>query len=122
MQQVVKALAARPGVDCAGALERLSDNKAMYAQMLWLFFNDTSIEKLTDVLVSGDIQSAILEAHSMKGTAANLGLDALSKLAAHICQCLRDQRLKEARSGLVELELEYSELSHIVMMEGGHEE
>lgn len=73
-----------PGVDYESAIERMSDNTAFYVELLRLFFKDNPFKKLAELYDNGDYANAIYEAHSIKGTAANLGLVEIAQIASDI--------------------------------------
>lgn len=103
-----------PGVDYEGAVKRMSDNAAFYAKLLRLFFADNPLDRLVAALESEDMVKAIYEAHSMKGTAANLGLIRISQTAAQIMVHLKCNETIQAKAMLEELKLENHKVSSLV--------
>lgn len=53
------------------------------------FVNDPSYSDLKKALADADFQTAFRAAHSLKGTAATLGLDALASAASELTEALR---------------------------------
>ncbi len=53
------------------------------------FVNDPSYGDLKKALADADFQTAFRAAHSIKGTAATLGLDALASAASELTEALR---------------------------------
>lgn len=53
------------------------------------FVNDPSYSELKKALTDGDFKTAFRAAHSIKGTAAMLGLDALASAASELTEALR---------------------------------
>ncbi len=72
------------GVDMAGALARLGGNASLYRDLLIGFAADQAdaADRIGAALSLGDDEGAKRDAHTVKGVAANLGMDALSRHAA----------------------------------------
>ncbi len=104
MNSLEAMLARIPGVDYETAIKRMSDNAAFYAELLRLFFKDDPSKKLAAVMERGDYINAAYEAHSIKGTAANIGLTEISLIASKIHLCLKKGDTKQAKAMLAELE------------------
>ena len=71
----------------------LSDNQKKRLdqplQMLVCFSSDKEIGRIQAAFLSGDVHSAYLHAHSLKGLSAQLALPALREMAATLCDELR---------------------------------
>ena len=70
-------------------------------RFLRLFPLDDSFPRLSDV------QAAFRAAHTLKGVAANLGLERLRALASDMTECLRRGELSGAQARLAETETAY---------------
>lgn len=82
----VSELPTLTGVDLEKAIFRIGGNKQRYFEILRHFI-DSQVEELKQLsgLVAGqDMESLIRAAHTLKGSAANLGLDAIAQLAAEM--------------------------------------
>lgn len=99
-----------PGVDCASAIARLAGNEALYCELLEMFFEQNFAGRLRAALAAKDAQRAALEAHSLKGTAANLGFKSLSSTAASLEQAFRAGDFACAKDAFAAFEEEYGEL------------
>ena len=109
-----------PGVDYESAIERMSDDTAFYVELLRLFFNDNPSKKLVMLFEKGDYANAIYEAHSIKGTAANLGLVEIAQIAANIHLNLKRKDESQAKTMLQELEKACQLMSSIIdQLDGG---
>ena len=69
------------GVDLTGALARLRDNKGLYLKLVKSFFNSDFVAQVKTALAAGNYADARLHAHSLKGSAANLGMESVRALA-----------------------------------------
>lgn len=76
------------GGDYKTVLDRLP-GEDMIRRFLRKFPGDPSYANLQAALRAQDISGAFCAAHSLKGTAANLGLDALSENASVLTEALR---------------------------------
>lgn len=86
----IKRLYAMEGTDIPGAISRFMGNEEMYMSFLAeLFTEDTTFADLETAVSSGDSKGAETAAHTLKGAAANMGLDTLSKAADDIVQAAR---------------------------------
>lgn len=83
------------GADYHTITGRFMGNELMYMKFLDMFFNDKSIEELGAALNSGHLKEAFEAAHTLKGIAANMGLDPLSQAVCAIVEPLREQRTQE---------------------------
>ncbi len=86
------------GIELDGARRRLAGNDKLLAKLLARF-----VEQQADVSVriaaqdaAGDNQSAVREAHTLKGLAGNLGMTAIAALAAKIEAALVERQPIEA--------------------------
>lgn len=76
-------------------------------RFLRLFPLDDSFPQLSEALERGDVQTAFRAAHTLKGVAANLGLERLRALASDMTECLRRGELSGAQARLAETETAY---------------
>lgn len=91
-----------PGLDVAGGLRRVANNRQLYRTLLAKFVEgqETAAGTIREALTKGDRFSAERVAHAAKGAAANLGALELSLRAGDLEHALRtglsDGRLNEA--------------------------
>ena len=79
-------------------------------RFLRLFPLDDSFPQLSEALGRGDVQTAFRAAHTLKGVAANLGLERLRALASDMTECLRRGDLSGAQARLAETEAAYRQV------------
>jgi two-component system, sensor histidine kinase and response regulator len=72
------------GVDTQTALRRTGGNPKRYEMLLRKFAETTAMQQIRDALAAGDAETAAREAHSLKGSAANLGATAVANAAAEL--------------------------------------
>lgn len=89
-------------IDVASGLATLANNTTLYQRLLKRFTDKFSgmAEQLSELLNEDNIDHAILLAHSLKGTAGNVGTTSLHTLAAEIEQALKSNQLNDVRSKL----------------------
>lgn len=86
----IKKLYTVEGTDIPGAISRFMGNEEMYMSFLAeLFTEDTTFADLETAVSSGDSKGTETAAHTLKGAAANMGLDTLSRAADGIVQAAR---------------------------------
>lgn len=76
------------GGDFEDVLKRLL-NEDMIKKFVHRFPSDPSFKALEKAFFENDTEAAFLAAHTLKGTAANLGLENLSKEASFLTEILR---------------------------------
>ena len=79
-------------------------------RFLRLFPLDDSFPQLSEALGRGDVQTAFRAAHTLKGVAANLGLERLRALASDMTEYLRRGDLSGAQARLAETETAYRQV------------
>ncbi len=81
---------------------------------LGLFMSDPSFNELKEAFANNDAKTAFRAAHTLKGVAANLGLNTLSKSSSELTEDLRPL----AFTGNSKALLEKVELDYTVAVEG----
>ena len=99
-------VSARFGGTAAEAAPRLGGADTT-RRFLRLFPLDDSFLQLSEALGRGDVQTAFRAAHTLKGVAANLGLERLRALASDMTECLRRGEMPGAQALLAETETAY---------------
>ena len=84
----LKEFFAAVGGDDREVLERIP-SEDMVRRFLRRFPADPSHAELSAALAAGDLPTAFRAAHTLKGTAANLGLSALTDAASALTEALR---------------------------------
>lgn len=107
------------GVDYEGTMDRFLNNEGMLCKFLKKFPEDGSYAQILETVEKKDYTVAFRAAHTLKGVAANLGLESVRKHASEITEMLRDkaqdevdeQRLAEE---LVLLQEKYTEVCAVI--------
>lgn len=85
------------GVDISDGLNRLINNEAVYEKLLKKLPESVKQQEVLSFLDSGDIETAIQRAHSIKGVTGNLSVTPLYSAYTEIVNLLRANKLTEAR-------------------------
>ena len=92
-------------------LTRFAGMEKVLEKFLIKFSKDESIKKLEQAMNEGKTEDFERAAHTLKGLAANLGLDELSSEAAKCVQYLRQNNFEMAKN---QYSLIYSEYERII--------
>ena len=81
------------GLDTTGGLRRVAGNKEIYIKILKQFYSNFGnvIETIREFLLNSDYDSAILNAHSLKGVAGNIGHKHIQSAASELEKALHDK-------------------------------
>ena len=96
------------GVPVREMLQRFGEKEFLYVKYLSLFAKDATFAKLEQALEAGDVEAALVAAHSCKGLCANLGIYPLAELCGRARDLLRGEELEEARALLPALQSRYA--------------
>lgn len=88
---LLKRLSTLPGVNVARGVSMLGGNVQKYLGVLGRFvdLHQTDMARLTDSLKNGDRPTALRIVHTLKGTAATLGIEQIATLAERLSDKLR---------------------------------
>ena len=79
------------------------------AKYLGLFLNDPSFSELKEAFANNDAKTAFRSAHTLKGVAANLGLNKLSASSSELTEDLRPEAFTANSQALLEkVEADYN--------------
>lgn len=94
------------GIDMHDALNRVGNNQQFLSTMLTRFSQSQAdaIQRLRKALNGNDIQSAMLEAHTLKGVSGNIGATTLSHNAAEIEHLLKEGKTDQLEALLTQTE------------------
>ncbi len=95
------------GGNAADSIARLGGNEAMLRKFLKKFLADNSFTELEKALDEDDTQTAFRMAHTLKGVAANLGLQRLFETAVTVTEFLRAGNIKDGKLAMPALRREY---------------
>ncbi len=101
------------GIDANSALPRMNYNLDLFKKILLIFLsnNHNSYQELKKSIQENRMEDSILISHSLKGSAATIGANNLSKIAAIIEQQLRTGNLDQA---LEHMEALHTELDQVI--------
>ena len=85
------------GVNTKEAIERLNNNSAFYVKMLGKFAGELDNHPVMPYLESGDYESAVTHAHTLKGLTGNLSVTPLYKAYTEIVALLRANEPEKAK-------------------------
>lgn len=100
MDQERRARLENSGVNYEAGLNRFMNNEALYERFLLKFPSDESYQSLSKALEADDCEAAFQAAHTLKGVAGNLSLDALFSAVAVQTEALRNGQLAEGKAHL----------------------
>ncbi len=97
------------GVDTGSALNRFMGNTNLYAKFLLKFPKDDNFSKLKAAIDVKDKDGAFMSAHTVKGVAANLGLDPISAKIEQLVEIFRGAETYPENADILSLYNEASE-------------
>jgi signal transduction histidine kinase/CheY-like chemotaxis protein/HPt (histidine-containing phosphotransfer) domain-containing protein len=97
-----------PGLDVQRGLARVGGDTRLYLKLLAQFDRDqgSSAERMQNEIAAQDWEGATRTAHTLKGLAATLGMELLSKAAAEVEEGMRQRREAALQSLLAHLSRE----------------
>jgi len=106
------ALFQEAGWDVDGTRKRLMNDDALYQELLLKYKKDTHLETLHMRLQEEDYEGAFLEAHTLKGIAANLGFVPMKVPAATLTELLRNAKEEASWQADVQEKMKALETAH----------
>lgn len=77
------------GADIDTTIKRFLGNEAMYMKFIMKFLDDKNLAHINEGIQNRDYKAVFEGAHSLKGVAANLGLDPVCDLSSQLTELLR---------------------------------
>ena len=102
------------GVDVEGSLERMLGNEALFERVLKKFISDDSYPLLVETLAAGDYETAFRHAHTLKGVAGNLGINALMEADIVVVEKLRVGNLEGIEEDMKKVTELYEEVCTVL--------
>jgi HPt (histidine-containing phosphotransfer) domain-containing protein len=95
--------------DLPGTMARMLDDEDMFRSVLPLFLTDAAerLVLLRHAVATGDAAEISLQAHTLKGAAANLGAQTMASTADNLWLHARDGQLAAIREDLARIELDF---------------
>ena len=106
------ALFQEAGWDVDGTRKRLMNDDALYQELLLKYKKDTHLETLHMRLQEEDYEGAFLEAHTLKGIAANLGFVPMKAPADTLTELLRNAKEEASWQADVQEKMKALENAH----------
>ena len=86
------------GANTAEALARLCDDRELYEELLGEILEDFKTYEVKPALEAGDVATATINAHSLKGVTGNLGLTPLYEQYTKMNDMLKAGQVDEAEA------------------------
>lgn len=102
------------GCDMKVTLERFLGDEDFYEKCLREMLNDSSFEELGEALQAKNVKAAFESAHTLKGLAANMGLDSMLDIVIELVEPLRNGILDGMDAVYVKLMNEKKEYDKII--------
>jgi len=83
------------GVLMEEAVRRFMGKEDLYEKFVFKFLSDTSYQKLMEHLDANDYEEAFKDVHTLKGVAANLGLEPLREILSDMTEQLRNKAVED---------------------------
>ena len=77
------------GMDVDNTVKRFMGNETLYLKFLNKFQTDQSVASIQQYITEQNTEEAFKSAHTLKGVAANLGLDPIARCASDIVELFR---------------------------------
>lgn len=113
--KVVETLYQIAGGDYAGVIGRLRTNERI-AKFVTMFADDASYTNLIDNMAAENWDEAFRAAHTLKGTARDMGFIDLSDRASEVTEALRASDAAQAKELLPAVEDAYKQVSDAIAM------
>ncbi len=84
-----KAALEEMGMDVDSTVKRFMGNEALYLKFLNKFQADQSVANIQQYIAEQNAEETFKSAHTLKGVAANLGLDPIARYASDIVELVR---------------------------------
>lgn len=102
------------GTDLDSTLDRFMNNEDLYEKFLVKFLEDKNFAELKKNLELKNYEEAFVNAHTLKGVSANLGLDSVYNVLIPMVEELRNNSYTENNYEFKLLEENYNELCDII--------
>lgn len=102
------------GMEVEKTLERFMGNEELYIKFLKKFLEDGNCAGLKEAVEQGDRDNAFLSAHTLKGLAANLGLNCILEPLVPIVETLRNGSVDNLADNIKKLDENYLKVTQII--------
>ncbi len=107
------------GADVDATVKRFMGNEGLYMKFLGRFPDDKNFGGLVETIPAGQYEDAFRYAHTLKGVAANLGINTVYDLADKIVEVLRNKAPEDvdaarAQELLAQLKEDYGKICAVI--------
>lgn len=102
------------GLDVEKTLERFMGNEELYINFLKKFLKDHNYAGLKESLECGDCSNAFRFAHTLKGLAANLGLECILEPLVPVVEALRQEHMDNLEASVKKLDENYLSVTQVI--------
>lgn len=103
----LEELAGTLSMDLTGTLDRFGGSRALMVRFLKKFLQDDTFETLKAAVEAGDHETVERAAHTLKGVAANLGLEPVRADSDALVLAVRSGQLSEIPTRFDSLRVDY---------------
>lgn len=111
LEEVVKEL----DIDLEPALDRVVNNRSLYIHLLKVFIDDGYMKPARLAMTNRDFDAILVNVHSMKGSAASLGLIEMSEVCYHLVTAIRQQEYERTEELFAKVEEEYARVKAVLL-------
>ncbi len=104
------------GVDVNNIISRLGDNEQLYISICRKFSKDPNYQGFQDAIAAKDYNNTLIQIHTLKGLAANLGFVRLEQISKVILEDVKNNKEPMQRD-INELSKEYNKIINILNSE-----
>lgn len=102
------------GINYRQGMIRFMNNETLFEKFLLKFKDDKSYFQLKQALEQKNCERAFHEAHTLKGLAGNLAMDALAKVTSDVTEALRAGNLELGSQLLCHVEKQYEQIIQFI--------
>jgi len=102
--------------DLNGTISRLGSS-SLLEKLIKKYLDDKSMDSLNTAIENKDCQEAFKAAHTMKGTALNLGFSDLAKSSSELTEILREGRLSDSFDAYLQVKNDYAKVINAIKSE-----
>lgn len=102
------------GIALEEALDRFLDDDELYITFLGKFLKDKSYADLVASLADNNVEDSFMHAHTLKGVAANLGINPLYKVTSDLVEDLRVGNADNADIKMKKITAEYNKACDMI--------
>lgn len=111
----LKRLSSECGIDIESALERFMGNEEIYISFLnELMYEDKAFDEMNIAASCYSYDELFRAAHTLKGSAANMGLQQLSGCCDRIVTALREKNYSAIPDAMDDCREIYAKIKHVV--------